>query len=160
MNSSDLKNKVLRKWHNLIDIVDSRRWDKQWRDSDWTVLSKNSVDYIYMMELAYNSGIYSQVLHNGHIALELILKSAISKEYQKHLYGHEIRKLVAIEVGSVPILHYINRDSQVQIHFNKIYTAWTMQYRYIVKPVSKNEAQVYLTAFKEAYIWTKAKYSL
>ena len=100
MNSSELKNIVLRKWHNLIDIVDSRRWDKQWRDSDWTVLSKNSDDYIDMMELTYFNRIKSQVLHNCHIALELILKSAISKEYQKHLYGHEIRKLVVFPLSS------------------------------------------------------------
>ncbi len=160
MDYEKQKKWVVRIWHGFIDKIDSRRRRQRWQKSDWKALSANSIEYFKMMELAFKYEIYSQVLHNGHIAVELILKSAISKEYNSHLWGHEILNLVSVPIKNIPILNELNRDAQTQIQFNKLYSAWSMQYRYRVRPVNKNEAQIYLNAFEGAYKWTKNKYSL
>lgn len=115
-------------------------------------------DYLEMMDLSYQNNIYGQVLHNGHIALELVIKSAISRQRGMHPYGHEIRKLAKIEVNGTQLLIEINKDPTVQKHFNAVYTAWKMHYRYEKKNVPPTEAIRYLNAFKEAYKWTRTKY--
>jgi hypothetical protein len=56
------------------------------------------------------------------------------------------------------ILIEINLDPSIQRHFGIIYAAGKMQYRYIKKKVSKEEATEFLDAFKEAYRWIKNKY--
>ncbi len=160
MIATALKEKSLKILYKFIDKIDSRRWKSHWQKSDWSVLSSNADEYIVMMDLAYQNRIYSQVLHNGHIAVELILKSAMSKQYKQHLFGHEILSLVAVEIYGAPILNEINKDIATQTSFNQIYSAWSMQYRYRVKKVTGAEAGVYLNAFKEAFKWTKTKYSL
>ena len=111
-----------------------------------------------MMDLAFQNNLYNQVLHNGHIGVELIMKSAISRQKGKHPDGHEIRKLTREEISGSVILLEINRDIATLKQFNKIYTAWKMQYRYESISISRNEAYTYLNAFKGAYKWTKDKY--
>lgn len=133
---------------------------RQWDESDWEVLRDNSIEYMQMMDLAFQNNVYTQVLHNGHIGIELILKAVISKQYGKHKTGHDIKKLVKIVVGGSKIRHQVNTDPRMIVSFQKIFSAWLMQYRYLPKSVSQSEAQNYLIAFKEAYKWVKRNYSI
>ena len=128
--------------------------------SDWLTLASNSKDYLKMMNLAFEHSIFSQVLHNGHIAVELIIKAAISREYKGHPKLHEITKLTAITINDSAILIAINSNPETKIHFNKIYTAWTMHYRYEVLSIDKTDAKNYLNSFSEAYKWIQIKYNI
>jgi len=128
--------------------------------SDWNVLRLNSNDYLMMMELAYENKIYTQVLHNGHIAIELILKSAISKEKKEHPEGHELLKLVMTKINGTPVFSELNNDPRIQVYFNQLYTAWSMHYRYESRVVSPAETLDYLMSFREAYKWIRIKYEL
>lgn len=144
-----------------IELLKSRICNSKqqaWHASEWQTLLRNSDDYLKIMDLAYQNKIYSQVLHNGHIAVELVMKSAISRQYGRHPHGHEIRKLTNVEVNGSRLLIEINKDLVDQRHFSMIYTAWKMHYRYIKKNVQPAEAIQYLNAFKEAYKWTRVKY--
>jgi HEPN domain-containing protein len=129
-----------------------------WYRSDWLILRRNSEEYLKMMYLAYNNGIHTQVLHNGHIAIELLLKAAISRQYGRHPHGHEIRLLTDQIIGGKTILSEVNSDFTRLGNFTKIYTAWKMQYRYEVKSVAPETSARYLNAFQEAYRWIKIKY--
>lgn len=132
---------------------------KRWHPGDWKTLLLNSDEYLKMMALAFENNLYNQVLHNGHIAVELVIKSAISKQYKEHPHGHEIQKLIQVELNGAKLFFEINRDPVTQKHFNIVFTAWKMHYyRYIKKSVSLTEANRYLNSFKEAYEWTKKNY--
>ncbi len=86
------------------------------------------------------------------------MKSAISRQYGRHPHGHEIRELTRVKVNGNHLLIDINGDQAAQKHFNAIYAAWKMHYRYVQKTVPQTEAIKYLNAFKEAYVWIKNKY--
>lgn len=63
------------------------------------------------MELAYDNHLYNQVLHNGHLSIELVLKSAISRSFGRHPYEHQISKLSNIMINGNLLLKEINKDT-------------------------------------------------
>ena|ERR1700692_3130195 len=86
------------------------------------------------------------------------------------IYGLSSLQGLSVDLNGKRLLIEINGDPIAQKHFNAIYTAWKMQYRYLQiltdtyrymkKNVPQAEAVRYLNAFKEAYRcrWTKNKY--
>ncbi len=132
----------------------------RWQRSNWQILSRNADDYRSMMKLAFHNHLDVQVLHNGHIAIELLLKAAISKSHRKHPMGHEIATLMEVPVAGQAIHDALVVGSQVYFSFSALYTAWSMQYRYTNHSISRAEALNYLNAFEDAIIWTKNTYCL
>ncbi len=133
---------------------------RKWIGNKPEILQNNSTEYVQMMTLAYDNRIYNQVLHNGHISLELIIKAAFCKYKGKQPYGHDIFRLVGYTINSEPIFKSIHNDPNTNIRnsFSIIYAAWDMQYRYREHRVQELEAKQYLNAFEEAYKWIKTKY--
>lgn len=139
----------------------SRPSPRKWQCSDYSALISIAPEYQTMMSLAYDHAVYAQVLHNGHILIELYIKGALSKDRKKHPWGHSLIHLVGYKVVGVSILESINEASNdIQDAFTIIYSAWEMQYRYKVKRVSQVEAKQYLNAFNEASKWIKKTYVL
>lgn len=126
-----------------------------------SVLVANALEYERMMGLAYINGIYSQVLHNGHITIELLIKATYAKNNGGiHPYGHEIIKIAEMPLGPqiIPLTEIIKSDGLKEI-FELIASAWSMQYRYEGRSTSQDDALMYLNAYKDAIKWIKSKYA-
>lgn len=127
--------------------------------NDHAVLFKNSSEYELMMGLSFEHKIYSQVLHNGHIAVELLLKAIFSKTNSgTHPWGHDIGKIIEQPLPVEPLFNEI-KAAGLKKDFELISSAWDMQYRYLGRETSPEDAQLYLAAYKEAIKWTKSRYA-
>lgn len=113
-----------------------------------------------MMTLAHNNGVYSQVLHNGHITVELLIKAIYAKNNKGiHPHGHNLVSLVEMPLAPqlTPFYGSIKSDG-LKTSFELISSAWSMQYRYEGRLTTQDDATMYLNAYKEVIKWIKNKY--
>lgn len=128
--------------------------------SDHPILIANANEYETMMTLAFSNGVYSQVLHNGHIAVELLIKAVYAKNNMgTHPHGHNLISLVERPLAPqiAPFYDDIKAD-RLKTTFELISSAWRMQYRYEGRPTTQEDAAMYLNAYKEVIKWIKKKY--
>lgn len=113
-----------------------------------------------MMEAAYSRKVYQHVLQNGHFAIELALKAALSRRYAKHPHGHQLKRLLGMKINGEKIFTLIKQDPRVYECFRMVASAWTMKDRYSTKSIRPEDAKLYLSAFRVAYEWIVKTYGL
>lgn len=128
--------------------------------SDHKILYENSLEYETMMELAFTNNIHTQVLHNGHIAIELLLKAMYAKNNSgTHIRGHDILKILEqpLATNLEPLFEDVKNDNLKET-FEMLNSAWSMQYRYERRTTTKTEAEKHLIAYRKVIIWITKKY--
>lgn len=126
--------------------------------SDPAILISNAAEYETMMGLAYGHEVYPQVLHNGHIAVELSLKALYARESGgTHPFGHDLGKIVERPLKTGPLFEEI-KSAGLKQTFELISSAWHMQYRYHGRPTDQVDARNHLGAYKEALTWIRTRF--
>lgn len=128
-------------------------------DGSHEVLFQNAHEYELMMDLAFGNAVYNQVLHNGHIAVELLLKALHSKITGRvHPKGHDISKLILERPLELNAVFEEIESGDLKISVQLISSAWRMQYRYIKRATDETDAEDYLNAYRDTIKWIKKKY--
>lgn len=124
---------------------------------DPTILRNNAVEYRTMMDLAFDHAVYPQVLHNGHITVELLLKALHAKETGTHPDGHALGFILEQPLKTEPLFDDI-KAAGLKKTFELLTSAWSMQYRYHGRPTEKADAETHLKAYKEAIVWIETRF--
>lgn len=125
------------------------------------VLIANSKEYKRMMELAYRHGLNTQVIHNGHIALELVIKSVLLLKIKEYPRIHEIDYLLDVAMVTASIQEEINmsQNEKIKRAFLVSCSAWDMHDRYNNRHnLSRFSAGRNYICFKECLEWIHQKY--
>ena len=134
-----------------------------YESTDIKILKKNAAEYSEVMDLIYqnNQQPGRQILHNGHIAVELLLKALLMKYNDKYPETHEIKVLCQIEI-------LINKTESSRLYsllnanglgpaYKGIRRAWNMNDRYSEGSIGQTEAIEYYKSFKEVLEWIKTQ---
>lgn len=130
---------------------------------DRKILAENAQEYFYVMNLIYknDSNPHRQILHNGHIAIELMLKSFIRKTGASYPKTHDIETLcqwtLTDENGHSFSLYDQLVKAGLQAQYRGIRYAWSMSDRYSCGRTNKNEAIRLYNYFQEVLTWIQTQ---
>lgn len=131
--------------------------------TDMQILLENSQEYFYVMDLIYKNdqNPHRQILHNGHIAVELSLKSFIRKNGSSYPKTHDIETLCQWTLTAKEGHSFSLYDKLVQVGLLKQYRgiryAWSMNDRYSRGRINKTEAIRLYNSFKEVITWIQTQ---
>lgn len=127
--------------------------------NDAQILLRNSQEFSEVMHLIYNNdqNPHRQILHNGHIAVELLIKSFIRKNKVSYPKTHDIETLcqwaLTDQNGHSFCLYDRLASAGLLNHYRGIRYAWTMNDRYNSGRTNKQEAIRLYNSFKEVITW-------
>ena len=126
-------------------------------------LTNNASEYDVVMDLIRkNNSPLRQILHNGHIATELLIKSLLMKYKGHYKKTHDLQVLCQyiIDSTSVPEKRIFNllQENGLRDAYRGIRNAWTMNDRYIDGAVNKTEIETKYNNFKEVIKWIQTQF--
>lgn len=131
--------------------------------TDIKILKDNAAEYFEVMGLVKNNNYKParQVLHNGHIAVELLLKAMLMKYIGKYPKTHEIKVLCQWDipdgVGGNTNLFFTIFQSNYREQYRGIRSAWSMDDRYNAGSLSYTEAEGKYKTFEEVIKWIQTQ---
>ena len=126
-------------------------------------LTNNASEYEQVMELIRaNESPLRQILHNGHIATELLIKALLMKYKGHYEKTHDLQVLCqyVIDSASVPKkrIYHLLQENGLRDAYRGIRNAWTMNDRYNDGVVNKIEIETKYNNFKEIAKWIQTQF--
>jgi len=127
----------------------------RWNKSNWIVLFERAVDFYGDTEVLEHNRRWAGALHSSHIALEILMKAAISKRGGKHPADHRLAVLSHTHVGGWSIASEIRLRPEMSASYSNIVSAWGMQDRYNKVRFTDDDIAWALISYKEVFRWVR-----
>lgn len=144
---------------NALKRVDNEKSGRM-ECSNFLDLKSNAEELLELMKASFDLELYYQVNHMGHMAIELAMKSVYSKHNcSMHPYGHDLSEIaIYCYLPTKSISVDIRQNSQINVPYLFIKSAWNMQKRYMRVLVEKSDAAIYKQYYLEVTEWILKNY--
>ena len=150
----------------LIEVLQTVNYHLAMKEYELTpisTLTNNATEYEQVMELIRkNEAPLRQVLHNGHIATELLIKALLMKYLGQYEKTHNLQVLCQYEfesnTQSIKRIYNLLDENGLRNAYRGIRNAWTMNDRYNDGAVNKDEIETKYNNFKEVIKWIQTQF--